>query len=412
MLSHLQTFRPFRVLVLWCCAGLFTLAATACNDNAEDDPRAGTEEHPAKRVLLVGLDGVQYEKLQEANTPHLDTLTYTQAYTARDARGAQKQFTWSGAGWATILTGTWVDMHGVTGNDEDFRYTTDTVFTHLHQELDAPFLASIINWDVIHTQQDEYTEAIDFKEEFPWSNEDNDRSIVDITDAALDAIERHSPDLTFAMYVNIDEVGHLEGFGDRYQAEIEAVDVEFGRLLDAIEAREHEEWLILVTTDHGRKLPEGKNHGELTDDERLIFIGMNRPGNASFTNAFDTPHSEEFPLAAYPSQASITPTILRYLGVEIAPSWQLADSPLIGAEGPMRLAFEGEEQTKLTWVSSTDSDAVIYKNNTEIGRVSASSGAFEDEDTEVAPTSEGIIRYVVEIDGSTASVSKRVDESP
>lgn len=406
MLHEPQTLCPFRSTVAWIALCVVSLFFNACNDTTQDDPRAGSAENPVPRVLLVGLDGVQYEALQEADTPNLDTLRYSRAYTGRDTHTAQKQFTWSGAGWATVLTGTWVDTHGVTGNDDSFRYNTDTVFTHLYAGLQRPFLASFVNWEVIHAQQEGLLEHVDKHEAFPWSLDEEAPSITQVTDAAITAIQTHSPDLTFAMYVNIDEVGHIDGFGPSYQAEIEAVDAEFGRLLHVIDARENEDWLILVTTDHGRRAPEGRNHGELSDDERLIFIGMNHKGNASFQNAFETAHTEEFALAAYPSQTAITPTILRYLDVDILPSYRLGDSPLIGAEGPMRIGFDNEEKTQLTWVSDADTDAVIYKNDTEIGRVPASDGAFEDEDTDVPPDANGHIFYVVEINGSTATLSK------
>src|SRR5262249_44790361 len=49
-----------------------------------------------------------------------------------------------------------------------------------------------------------------------------------------------------------------------------AADERVGRLLDALAKRPRtEDWLILVSTDHGGK---GKGHGKNTPEERTIFV--------------------------------------------------------------------------------------------------------------------------------------------
>lgn len=74
-----------------------------------------------------------------------------------------------------------------------------------------------------------------------------------------------------------------------------------------------EEWFILVTTDHGRD-ESGFNHGTKIPSnlsEKLIFVGSNIDLNREFTEKLEAPNNGENGIYAYPSIASITPTILK-----------------------------------------------------------------------------------------------------
>ncbi|HET6415506.1 MAG TPA: hypothetical protein VFG22_04370, partial [Polyangiales bacterium] len=62
--------------------------------------------------------------LQQASTPVLDDLVANGAVTYDAFAGGEpgtptEQATFSGPGWSSILTGVWVDKHGVTDNSFD-----------------------------------------------------------------------------------------------------------------------------------------------------------------------------------------------------------------------------------------------------------------------------------------------------
>lgn len=408
-MKNLQSYRTYSLLAL--CILLMSFVACG-DDNGETDP---IFEGPTPKVLLVGIDGIALDELNRVDTPHLDSLHSTKAFAGGYTGTGTQQSTWSGAGWGSILTGTWADKHTVTGNRDFFRYAADTVFNHVRNTRPNAYIASITNWSLIQTQQDTKADAVDYWFNIDWTT-DNDSTRI-TTDEALAQLKDKGPDLLFVMFASVDEVGHIDGFGETYDDEIRASDAALGELLEAVQEREaahDEDWLVIVSTDHGRKLPDGKDHGELSVPEKTIFIKMNKEGNTSFkTERTDVPNQEDEGLYAFPSQTAVTPTILRHLQIDIQDAWELADSPLLGKEGPMRVMFEDEEQNTITWVSSSDNDAIIYRNGEVIGNVPAKDGKFVDEDTDVPPreiNERKYISYVVSIDDSTGSISRRIED--
>ena len=72
-------------------------------------------------------------------------------------------------------------------------------------------------------------------------------SAPEVTDTAIDVIEREDPDVMVLNYANPDMVGHTGDF-DAAVTAVEAVDAQLGRLADAVQAAGGH---LLVTADHG-----------------------------------------------------------------------------------------------------------------------------------------------------------------
>src|SRR5688500_1979534 len=114
--------------------GVVLLAACAASDPAgpespldagpgpdaptlDASPLADAAPPRRPKVLLVGVDGVRFDKLPAVSLPNLDALA---------ARGLRSR-TWiytlpmamtvSGPGWATITSGVWPDQHQVYDNE-------------------------------------------------------------------------------------------------------------------------------------------------------------------------------------------------------------------------------------------------------------------------------------------------------
>ncbi|MGT2490487.1 hypothetical protein ACU4GD_07975 [Cupriavidus basilensis] len=68
--------------------------------------------------MLVGVDGATYSQLQSAMTqrtlPNLATLAITPAFTGGRLGTTTEQVPLDGPSWATVLSGSWVNRHGVT----------------------------------------------------------------------------------------------------------------------------------------------------------------------------------------------------------------------------------------------------------------------------------------------------------
>jgi predicted AlkP superfamily phosphohydrolase/phosphomutase len=58
------------------------------------------------KVLLVGIDGLQYDRIQPLSTPNLKSLFLKKAYTGGIKGALSEQVTLSGPGWMSVLTGT------------------------------------------------------------------------------------------------------------------------------------------------------------------------------------------------------------------------------------------------------------------------------------------------------------------
>ncbi len=71
-----------------------------------------------------------------------------------------------------------------------------------------------------------------------------------------------------------------------------------------------EDWLVLVTTDHGG---HGKEHGGHTADERTIWIIATGPGIPAGV------------LSPGPGHTVIARTVLHYLGIDVPEEWGLVD---------------------------------------------------------------------------------------
>jgi len=121
-----------------------------------------------------------------------------------------------------------------------------------------------------------------------------------------------------------DTVGHILGFSPdvpRYIESIENVDREIGRVLEALRSRtgyDDEDWLIVVTTDHGGI---DRTHRGGSDEPDVLTVPIIISGESAVTGSIEG--------SAY--IVDIVPTLLTHLGIEIDPEWGL-DGEVIGLE--------------------------------------------------------------------------------
>ena len=126
--------------------------------------------------------------------------------------------------------------------------------------------------------------------------------------AAAASIRDQAPDLTWVYLEFTDDMGHKFGDSPQFYAAIELMDKQVGRVWQAIQYRQqhyNEDWVIYITTDHGRDAVKGMNHGGQSDRERATWIVTNaKQLNAYFRNQV-------------PAVVDIMPSIASFLGVTI-----------------------------------------------------------------------------------------------
>jgi 2,3-bisphosphoglycerate-independent phosphoglycerate mutase len=137
----------------------------------------------------------------------------------------------------------------------------------------------------------------------PTYDEQPEMSAPEVTDAAIDVIEREDPDVLVLNYANPDMVGHTGDF-EAADAAVEAVDAQLGRLLEAIQAAGGH---ALVTADHGNADDMGTENDPHTahTTNPVPFVYLSPDGTAG-----DRGVREGGTLA------DVAPTLLELVGVE------------------------------------------------------------------------------------------------
>lgn len=288
---------------------------------------AGGQEAPRRRALVIGIDGLRPDALRAATTPVLDELISDGAVTWQAVAGgrqgsASEQSTSSGPGWSSILTGVWVDRHRV--RDNAFAFNLLHRYPHFVQRLkevrpDA-VAASIVSWAPIEEQivapvADAFDLHTTGKGE---SAAEKDASVVR---QAVEYLGRADPDVLFLHLDQIDGAGHGTGFSAEnpdYLAAIGKVDELIGKVMTAVRERPtapEEEWLVVVTTDHGGL---NRSHGGQSGEERTIFFiasgGGTRPGEREGD-------------AARVGHVAVPPTVMRHLALPIREEWLWEEPP-------------------------------------------------------------------------------------
>jgi predicted AlkP superfamily pyrophosphatase or phosphodiesterase len=275
------------------------------------------EPDPAPKVLLIGLDGVRVDILAQAHTPNIDVLADAGLFSDEAWTGEE---TVSGPGWSSMVIGVWADKHGVHNNDftENVYHQYPDFLTRLEQ-VDSSFNTfAVLDWPPLGELVDGgplFSDAIDVKISF-----DGEEMGYDVADslsvlAAIDHLTNADPDAAFVYLGYIDIVGHdTSSLDPLYLASIEAADIQVGQLLAAVRARatyDDEDWLILMSTDHGRS--DNGGHGDQSLEERTIFYLAS--GSTPDSLATDRPDG--------PFIVDVAVTALDHLGVAIDPVWGL-----------------------------------------------------------------------------------------
>ena len=270
---------------------------------------AWAEESRPKKVLILGIDGCRPDALAVAQTPHIDELLREGAYTDRAQTGEQ---TVSGPGWSSMLTGVWPTKHRVSNNF--FFGSRYQEFPHLFQRVKdhnpAWYTASIVHWAPIHNK---IVAAADYS----TAPEDDDR----VAAEACQLLAEQDPTVLFLHFDDVDAAGHAQGFHPsvaEYVAAIESVDRRIGQVLGALKARKthvDEDWLTLVSTDHGG---QGRSHSGGADipEVRTIFFLAHGAGVV--------PGEIEQPVVV----VDVAATALAYLGIALDETWQLDGRPV------------------------------------------------------------------------------------
>lgn len=274
-----------------------TLSLCACLTNNDVLAQASAARTP--KAIFIIVDGIPADVIESVATPNIDAVSgdhgYTRAYVGGTIGEDSESPTVSAVGYNSLLTGTWSNKHNVWDNDiGDPNYAYWDIFriakTHNAELRTAVFSTWTDNRTKLigdgleaagGSKLDYYFDGLELDtESYPhdmFSDYIRDIDTAVVADAAR-YISAEAPDLSWIYLQHTDDMGH--GYGDSPQ-QIEAVklmDEHVGAVWKSITARQedhNEDWLIVVTTDHGRDAATGRGHGGQSDRERTIWIATN-----------------------------------------------------------------------------------------------------------------------------------------
>jgi hypothetical protein len=273
-----------------------------------------------RKVMIIGLDGVRSDALQLASTPNIDALIASGFYTYDSWHCG---ITVSGPSWSTIFTGVWFPKHGVTDNSyAGSHFDTYPYYAKRVKEIKPSlYAAQIVDWAPMSTQVT--NDGFDTK----VIRTENDCAAV--AAAAQTQLLNANLDAITVYFAKVDNIGHSSGFSPSnpaYMSAIHEVDSFVGRVINTLKSRPgyaSEDWLILLTTDHGGT---GTSHGGNSDVERHIWwaasgkdvvsrqITAADPGSYNMTSNPVDPAK----LALAPVQADIAVTAMHHLMYDAA----------------------------------------------------------------------------------------------
>lgn len=280
-----------------------------------------------RKAIYIVLDGIPADYIERVHPKTVFDIAhdgaYGRAYTGGEIGAYSQTPTISAIGYTNMLTGTWLNKHNVNGNSNlKPNYNYWTMF-RIAKEQSQPYTTALFsswvdNRTVLigegkpETNQVKIDYVYDGYEldQVRFPKKKDELHIFDIDSVvcrnAAQCLRQDAPDLSWVYLWYTDSGFHLHGDGafmDRYVTKTDAL---LTPIWEAVKYREKnfdEEWLVIVTTDHGRT-ENGHGHGGQLARERSVWMSTNRKGvNAHFKQDL--------------SLVDILPTVCSFMNFEI-----------------------------------------------------------------------------------------------
>ena len=359
-----------------------------------------------RKAVYVIIDGVTAEMVQSLELPAIQEIasegTFAKCYTGGTVGRYDQTPTISAIGYTNILTATWANKHNVWGNSDlspNYNYwTLFRIAKEQEREVKTGLFSSWLDNRTVllgegkpetgNLKIDYVYDGYDLDyENFP--TKDHDLRIFDIDEhvskMAAECIREDAPDLSWVYLWYTDDAGHIFGAGETMDEFIRLADKQVSRIWEAVKYREanfNEEWMVVITTDHGREY-NGFHHGEQSYSERSCWVSTNVRTNERLSSGSG-------------AIIDINPSICRFMDFKVPQNvlWEQDGVSFYGDIDVMNMEVEPYGQgVWLTWECIDPSvKAVVWAAATNEFKKGGS-----DEWTKVGEVSAGDCRYLVDL---------------
>ena len=284
-MNHCKSYISFFFLAALLCVAYFN----GCTSGKSRTPKA----------VFIIVDGIPADVIEKLELPALSEIAneggYTRAYVGGGKGSYSQTPTISAVGYNSLITGTWVNKHNVWDNDiADPNYNYWNIFRiakHVKPQLKTAIFSTWLD-NRTKLVGEGLEAAGNIKLDYAYDGFEHDtisyphdkdahyihRIDEVVAEEAARYISENGPDLSWVYLQYTDDMGHRHGDSPHFFEAVKTADRQVERIWKAIRKREeehNEDWLIVITTDHGRDAETGKHHGGQSDRERLSWITTN-----------------------------------------------------------------------------------------------------------------------------------------
>lgn len=422
--------RPAAAWMRILAVAALSAALTACGGSDDNDgPQAETPAVPAdpsvpasRHALIIDLDSATYGAVQSGiaagTLPNLAKLSVQLAHSGGVAGTPSQQPTLDMPGWATLLTGTWANRHGVISNAPTQVLRGATMFQLTKAKgagLNGAAVASAGLAQLLVADHDAgYLDTL-------ADCSANAATMDCVSTQALQMIGSGYGTVV-AQYRSAKDAALDYGAGSpNYAATLARLDQAVGAMLDEAGRDAGRQWLVAVTGNHGLS-GNSQDDGLPLVPQSATFIGLNQAANNGAQGVGAAVPATLEALYGYASIADLAPTVLGYLdALPAAESYALDGGRLTGPPAVSRLTASVADNNSssvnivLNWATPPDGTIDVLRDGRVVAsRLPAGTTTYTDNQLTADLSARGTYQfaYAVQVGSGDAAASRGIVSPP